>query len=181
MVDHAPADSENSRATMDKRRHWLGLPVTKPVEGTMNEVLQSVPHFGRQPFSMASLNGNEVGVNPFLDMVYRVASKQDQDSIPVGVVSKNYRLVDHHHALRTVQDVLTENQIDMSEVLMRGEWTIHGERTRFSLILPDEDRSRCSWGAAMTCASGLRSLILSRGAAASWRSRDGFASYVPTV
>jgi len=131
---------------MDKRRHWLGLPVTQPVEGTLNEVLKSVPHFGRQPFSMASVNGDEIGVNPFLDMVYRVASKQGQDSIPVGVVSKNYRLVDHHHALRTVQDVLAENQIDLSEVWVRGEWTIHGERARFSLILPAEDRFKMQLG-----------------------------------
>src|SRR5438270_8513555 len=101
---------DNGSDSPERRRHWLGLPVAQPVEGTISEILKLLPHFGRQPFAMASVNGDDVGVNPFLDMVYRVALRQGENSIPVGVVSKNYRLVDHHHVLRTVQDVLADNQ-----------------------------------------------------------------------
>lgn len=124
----------------DRRRHWLGLPVGQPVEGSVAEILKLLPHFGRQPFAMASVNGDDVGVNPFVDMVYRVAARQGENSVPVGIVSKNYRLVDHHHVLRTVLDVLTESQIKLADVRVRAEWTVHGERARFSLILPAEDR-----------------------------------------
>jgi hypothetical protein len=95
---------------------------------------------------MASVNGDEVGVNPFTDMVYRVAASKGDNPIPVGVVSKNYRLVDHHQVLRAVQDVLTESQIELAKVSMRADWTIHGERARFSLVLPREDRFKMPVG-----------------------------------
>jgi hypothetical protein len=131
-----------SEDSSEPRRHWLGLPVAAPVEGTMSKVLDALPHFGRQPFAMASVNGVEIGVNPFLDMIYRVPFRQGETPIPVGVVSKNYRLVDHHQVLLTVQDALLDNGVKPTEVKVRGEWTSHGERARFSLILPPQHRFR---------------------------------------
>ena len=86
-------------------------------------MLQALPHFGRQPFSMASVNGKEIGVNPFLDMVYCVPLRQGDSPIPVGVVSKNYRLVDHHQVLRTAEDALLENGVKLSSVKICGECT----------------------------------------------------------
>jgi hypothetical protein len=127
-----------ANSPMRRRAHWLGLPVAEPVEGTIAEVLKHLPHFGRQPFSMASVNGDEVGINPFLDMVYKIATRQGETSVPVGVVSKNYRLVDHHQVLRTVQAALIESQINLAEVHTRADWTTQGERARFSLIFPPE-------------------------------------------
>ncbi len=43
-----------------------------------------------------SVNGIEVSVNPYLDMIYRLPVRQGDRPVPLGVVSKNYRLVDHH-------------------------------------------------------------------------------------
>jgi hypothetical protein len=126
----------------EPRRHWLGLPLAPLVEGTMGEVLGALPHFGRQPFAMASVNGSEIGINPYLDMIYRVPFRQGETPIPVGVVSKNYRLVDHHQVLLTVQDALLDSGVKPAEVKVRGEWTSHGERARFSVILPPQDRFR---------------------------------------
>jgi hypothetical protein len=60
--------------------------------------------------------------------------------IPVGVVSKNYRLVDHHQLLRTIQDALTDNDLDLKSLQVRGQWTIHGERAHFSILFPPEER-----------------------------------------
>jgi hypothetical protein len=57
---------------------------------------------------MSSANGAEVGVNPFLDMIYRLPVRQGQKAIPVGVVSKSYRLVDHHLVLPTVEEALLD-------------------------------------------------------------------------
>lgn len=131
-------NQESSHAA--KRRKWLGLPVLEPVHGNLGEVVAQLPQFGRQPFAMPSVNGNEIALNPYLDMVYRMQSRQGEQPVPIGVVSKNYRLVDHHHVLRTVEEVLAESEIDTAELDVQGEWTVHGERARFSLILPSDDR-----------------------------------------
>lgn len=140
MSNLQSTESSSQTPAFQHRRHWLGLPICVPVEGTVDQVLDVLPHFGRQPFAMASPNGNDIGVNPFLDMVYKVASCQGKHSVPVGVVSKNYRLVDHHQVLRTVQDVLSDNRVNPAEMLVRGEWTVNGERAHFSFILPAEER-----------------------------------------
>jgi hypothetical protein len=89
---------------------------------------------------MSALTGREVGVNPYLDVVYRMPVNQGEIPIPLGTVSKSYRLVDHHLLVRTVDEILTGLRISPSKVQVKAEWTIHGERARFSLILPDEDR-----------------------------------------
>ncbi len=89
---------------------------------------------------MASVNGSEVAVNPYLDMVYRLPVQQWEKPVPVGVVSKNYRLVDHHQLLRTVEEVLADCGIALADGDVRGEWTVHGERARFSLLLPADPR-----------------------------------------
>jgi hypothetical protein len=108
---------ERHRSMLEPRRHWLGLPVVSRVGDTLAEVLDALPHFGRQPFAMPSVNGHEIGVNSFLDMVYRLALRQGDRPIPVGVVSKNYRLVDHHQLLRTIQDALTDNDLALGRAL----------------------------------------------------------------
>lgn len=127
-------------ADSPRRRRWLGLPVISVKEGSLAEVARHLPQFGRQPFSMTSVNGNEVGVNPYLDMVYQVPTRQGENPVPVGIVSKNYRLVDHHQLLRTIQEVLDDFGIESSQLQVLGEWTTHGERARFSLIFPAKDR-----------------------------------------
>jgi hypothetical protein len=88
---------------------------------------------------MASLNGDALGVNSYLDMVYRLPIRQSERPIPVGVVSKNYRLVDHHQILRTIQQSLASRRIDLERVRVVAEWTIHGERAHFSIIFPPEE------------------------------------------
>ena len=123
-----------------RRRHWQGLPAVQPVEGSLTEVLRQLPHFGRQPFTMTSVNGTDIAVNPYLDMVYRAPTRQGESPVPVGVVSKNYRLIDHHQILLTIEDVLADFGIDSSRLRVRGEWTLHGERARFSLIFPSDER-----------------------------------------
>jgi hypothetical protein len=84
------------------------------------------------------MNGDELGINSYLDMVYRVPSRQSERPILVGVVSKNYRLVDHHHILRTIQQSLADRRLDLENIRVVAEWTIHGERAHFSVIFPPE-------------------------------------------
>jgi Domain of unknown function (DUF932) len=132
--------SEVGTLSERRQRHWLGLPVRPAIKGTFDDVLNALPHFGRQPFAMASLNGEELGINSYLDMVYRLPTRQSERPVPLGVVSKNYRLLDHHQILRTVQQSMATRKLDIESVQVVAEWTIHGERAHFSIIFPPEER-----------------------------------------
>jgi hypothetical protein len=101
--------------------------------------LNVLPHFGRQPFGMASPNGDDLGINSYLDMVYRLPIRQSEKPVPVGVVSKNYRLLDHHQILRTIQESVAKRKLELENVRVVAEWTIHGERAHFSIIFPPEE------------------------------------------
>jgi len=109
------------------------------MEGTFDNILSALPQFGRQPFAMLSLNGDKLGINSYLDMVYRMPIHQSERPVPVGVVSKNYRLVDHHHILRTIQESLASRGVNLKKVRVMAEWTIYGERAHFSIIFPPEE------------------------------------------
>lgn len=123
-----------------RRRRWLGLPVCQSVERRLPDILNELPHFGRQPFTMVSVNGSEIAINPYLDMIYRAPIRQGDTPVPVGIVSKNYRLVDHHQVLTTIGDIVADFGIAASELRVTAEWTLYGERARFSIILPAESR-----------------------------------------
>jgi hypothetical protein len=88
---------------------------------------------------MPSLNGGEFGINPYLDMVYRLPIRAGERPVPVGVVSKNYRMLDHHQILRTIQHSIANRKLDLENVRVIAEWTIHGERAHFSVIFPPEE------------------------------------------
>jgi len=139
LTTQTPPPSEIGTALGQRQRHWLGLPVRPATEGTFDDVLSALPHFGRQPFAMASLNGDELGINCYLDMVYRLPIRQSERPVPVGVVSKNYRLLDHHQVLMTIQQSMANRKLDLENVRVVGEWTIHGERAHFSIMFPPEE------------------------------------------
>ena len=127
----------NERAPDLARRRWLGLPVLKPVERNLAQIFEHLPHFGRQPFTMSSVNGTEMAVNPYLDMIYRLPARQGESPVPVGVVSKNYRLVDHHQVLTTIEEVLADFGIDPAkiEVKANGRHTGNGRGFRWCFLL----------------------------------------------
>jgi hypothetical protein len=139
LIAQTRPPSEVGTASGQRQRHWLGLPVRPATEGNFEEVLGALPHFGRQPFAMASLNGDDLGINSYLDMVYRLPIRQSERPVPVGVVSKNYRLLDHHQILRTIQQSMATRKLDLKNVRVVAEWTIHGERAHFSIIFPPEE------------------------------------------
>ena len=136
-VPQLPLETETPPS--QRQRHWLGLPVGPATTGTLDEVLAVLPYFGRQPFVMASPNRDELGVNHYLDMVYRLPVRQSERTVPVGVVSKNYRLLDHHHILRVIQQSMATHSVDLEHVHVVGEWTVHGERAHFSIVFPPDE------------------------------------------
>jgi len=95
---------------------------------------------------MPSPNGIDIAINPFLDTVYRVAVHQAERPMPVGVVSKSYRLIDHQQLLRIIAAALVDNGIDTHSVNVKGEWTVNGERAHFSILFPATDDFTISLG-----------------------------------
>ena len=140
VITQPRSPSEVGAVSGQRQRHWLNLPLQPRTEGSFDDILRALPHFGRQPFAMASVNGDELGVNSYLDMVYCLPVRRNERPVPVGVVSKNYRLVDHHQILRSIQQSLGSRGLELDKVKVVAEWTIHGERAHFSIILPPEPR-----------------------------------------
>jgi len=140
MNSSSQQQTDEFTTSVVNRRHWFGLPMTEPKEGTLGEIMESLPHFGRQPFAIPSVNGDEVGVNRYVDVVYRMGTRQGEKTIPVGVVSKNYRLIDHQQVLTTIEQALIANNIDIKQVSVTANWTVHGERAHFSILFPDEEQ-----------------------------------------
>jgi hypothetical protein len=53
----------------------------------------------------------------------RLPIRQGERPVPVGVVSKNYRLLDHHQILKTIQQSMANRQLNLENVRVVAEWT----------------------------------------------------------
>src|SRR5450432_510659 len=78
---------------------WLGVPV-EIFKGSPQSLSRHIPAFDRRPFALgAAPNPNELalnyGENPYKDIIIR-RPLHGETEIPVGVVSKSYKLVQHH-------------------------------------------------------------------------------------
>ena len=96
---------------------WLGSPV-HCFSGSIEEVRMHIPEYERRPFATKvdlDLPGEMPG-NEFLDMIVRKPTKDSENEIPVGVVSKNYQLVQHIEVFDRTVDAMTEVGIEMAKV-----------------------------------------------------------------
>lgn len=77
------------------------------------------------------------GVNARLDMIVRQPfSKEDERSIPIGVVSKDYVLVQHEDVVKAATEALKVAGIKTADVDAELAITEYGERMALSLYLP---------------------------------------------
>jgi hypothetical protein len=117
---------------------WYNSPV-KLFEGTLTEIDQYIPYFERRAFTTVPFNIKNSGVNERLDTIVRLPTGEDNNYIPVGVVSKNYTLVQH----RTVLDVLVSTLISanieqIEDLRVTLKITEYGERMSLSILLPQK-------------------------------------------
>jgi hypothetical protein len=90
---------------LQKELKWLGSPVST-YSGKISEILVYIPEFERRPFSLSSdlPLANE---NAFMDVIVRKPIPNiDPAEIPIGVVSKNYQLVQHWQVIDTIINTL---------------------------------------------------------------------------
>lgn len=123
----------------DARPKWFTSPVSFH-EGTLTDVRRHIPAFERRGFGLTQPDNESSRLNERLDTIVRLPFGGDQTFIPVGVVSKDYSLVQHHAVLDIATAALSAVKIAPGNV--RAELTIteYGERMALSLYLPDEYR-----------------------------------------
>jgi Domain of unknown function (DUF932) len=114
--------------------NWLGLPACRRTLSLM-EAADAIPAFIKRPFQI----GREVfasTVNPFYEMIVRLPTDEEPNEVPVGLVSRHYQLIQHLEILQRAAAVLATFGIDLSQVDVNLDLTVHGERMRLGLVLP---------------------------------------------
>lgn len=126
---------------------WAGEAVFA-AEGSIEHVAEALPEFERRPFRL-SLNGGSnteaadvlvaepaADENRYRDLIVRKPGNGSSCSIPVGVVSKGYVLVQHRELLTAVTDALRERRVRLDEVVCEVELSEYGARMALHLQLP---------------------------------------------
>ncbi len=110
---------------------WHGREV-KTHKGSIYDLLQRIPDFGRYPFSI------EEGIeNEYLDLIARKPHLQDEGHVPVAAVSKEYKFIKHKEVLDSVL-VALENFVDNPQSL-KAELKLskYGARMWINFLLPN--------------------------------------------
>lgn len=115
---------------------WLNSSVAAHT-GSLGEVMRHVPSFYRLPFALSSSTLATVRENCRLDIIVRLPIDEDTDSVPVGVVSKDYVLLEHTEVVAAATKALDAAHIDPASVPAELRLTELGERMVLSLRLPD--------------------------------------------
>jgi len=121
----------------DRRPKWFNSSVTFH-EGSPNEIRTHFPSFERRCFGLTQAGGEQTRLNERLDTVVRLPFREDNMTIPVGVVSKGYALIQHTNVLDEATSALKDANIDPSNVKAELIITEYGERMALSLYFPDK-------------------------------------------
>jgi hypothetical protein len=121
----------------DTRPKWFNSPVTFH-EGTLSDIRRHIPDFERRSFSLPQSGNEMTRINDRLDTIVRKPFGQDQNFIPVGVVSKEYTFVPHANVLDVTAKALESVQVSPGDVKTELRITEYGERMALSLYLPDK-------------------------------------------
>ena len=115
---------------------WFNSPVTFH-EGTLKDIGVYIPSFERRPFSLTQPGNERTLMNTRLDTIVRKPFGDDQNFVPVGVVSKEYALVPHMAVLDVAMEAFDEVKIAPEKVKAKMAITEYGERMALSLYLPE--------------------------------------------
>jgi len=125
----------------DEGDKWLGVPIRRYRKST-EDVCQHIPHFERRPFTLTNDHLDFRTVNPNYDVIVRLPLSQGEAEIPIGIVSKNYNLVQHTEIVKIAVDAVKAAHIDLNKVEVEVTITTYGERIRLCFLFPDEEKYR---------------------------------------
>ncbi|MFB3880979.1 MAG: DUF932 domain-containing protein [Armatimonadota bacterium] len=130
-------------------RRWLGEEVLT-YSGTIAELSAEIPTFTRQPFTVSAEQGPTQpnlfgdpspllqGPNRYYDVIVREPLRLGEAPIPVGIVSKQYALVQHRDLLNAAGRALKRIGADLEGVCADLEITEYGGRMLVHLRLPEK-------------------------------------------
>jgi hypothetical protein len=116
----------------DQEMTWFGQPVTAS-NGTLAELRGRLPSFERRPF------GPEGSENEFLQTIIRTPTNDDNRSIPVATVSRQYDLIQHQEVFGWLENGLKAIGEKPEELSGMLALTKYGERMRLRIRLPKYD------------------------------------------
>jgi hypothetical protein len=135
-------DSSNDRTVSGAsgvagRPKWFASPVMFH-KGTLVDMAEHVPAFERRSLALTQGNGMMSRINERLDMIVRKPLGKDTHYVPVGVVSRDYLLIQHQDVLRTALGAFERNGFSPDTIQTEMELTEYGERMALSMYLPDD-------------------------------------------
>ena len=130
----APGNSTR-RGSGQTGRKWFKSTVTSH-SGTIDAVRAHIPAFERRSFSLTQADGSRSRLNEHQDLIVRAPIGADVDFVPVGVVSKEYKLLQHLDVVDVVVKALEVSSIAPRDVTAHLEITEYGERMSLGLLLP---------------------------------------------
>ncbi len=141
-------------------KKWLSSPVTT-YRGPLDQIKEFIPAFERRTFGPALLPAQNFGEdNLFLeplpagfnrnyDVIVRMPLKNIEAEIPVGIVSKQYSLIQHRTLLQEAIKAMEIAKIHPDEVSAELDITEYGERMRLGLIFPKQFNMKMAEGDEM--------------------------------
>lgn len=120
-----------------KNGKWLNSPVTV-YKGITTFVADHIPDFERRCLGLLHPHEGLSRINLHLDIIVRKPYRDDPHSVPIGVVSKDYKLVSHKEVLDVAIKALRHNDIDPSRTNAKITLSEYGERMGLSIILPKQ-------------------------------------------
>ncbi len=121
---------------------WLGEPIIHH-QGTYDQVADAIPLFGRRPFALYTKPAGKdelplvTGENPYFDEVLRL-SHSGEHEVPIGVVSKSYKLIQHRELFETTVRALDEANVPLSLVMVSLTLSKFGGRMALRFVLPEK-------------------------------------------
>jgi len=112
--------------TLQKEMKWMRSPVTYH-DGSLQEISQYIPEFKRIPFA-----GNQ-----YLDTIERRPMNHTNGTVSVGVVSKQYQLVQHSHVYAKAVNAIKDADINLDDISAQMSLTEYGERMALIINLPE--------------------------------------------
>jgi len=112
--------------TLQNEMKWMRSSVIYH-DGSLQEISEHIPQFTRTQFS-----GNK-----YLDAITREPQSENASPIPVGVVSKQYQLVQHRHVYDKAVNAIKDADIKFDDVSAQMSLTEYGERMALIIKLPD--------------------------------------------
>jgi len=130
-------------------KKWLSSSVTA-YRGPLDQVQQYIPMFERRTFGPELLPSEKFGednlfmephppgFNRNYDVIVRMPMHKDDAEVPVGIVSKQYSLIQHRSLFDEAIKAVRIAKIKQEDIQAELDITEYGERMRLGLIFPEQ-------------------------------------------